>query len=56
MNRMTKFIRVGEQNYRVKRVKKDLYAIYCCDGSFNDKFFGYQDKYGIEDAIYRGTW
>jgi hypothetical protein len=56
MKRMPKFITVGIKTYKVKRVKKDLYALYHCNGFFQDEFFGYEDKHGIEDAIYRGTW
>ncbi len=56
MRRMPKYITVGMKNYKVKRVKQNLYAIYHCDGFFRDEFFGYEDKHGIEDAIYRGNW
>ncbi len=56
MTRMKKFITIGTKTYKTKRIKKDLYAIYHCNGFFKDEFFGYEDKYGIEDAIFRGYW
>lgn len=56
MKRMPKFITVGEKTYKVKRVKNNLYALYHCDGFFQDEFFGYEDKQGIEYAIEIGAW
>ena len=56
MKRMTKFITVGEKNYRVKRIGDDCYSVYHCDGFFKDEFFGYEDKCSIVAAINMGTW